>query len=84
MRVINVKYIDHYRLELTFKNKVKKVVNLENIVNQPNRIFLPLRDIEYFKMVSLDDGPYSICWPNGADLCPDVLYNLKDDNCQIL
>jgi hypothetical protein len=38
----------------------------------------PLRDLGYFKRVSLDDSehPMSICWPNGADICPDYLYEL--------
>jgi hypothetical protein len=77
--VKKVKYLDHYRLELTFNDKVKKVVNLEYIANRKDNIFSPLRDIEFFKQVTLDDGPTSICWPNGADICPDVLYDLKDD-----
>lgn len=74
-----VKYLDHYKLELTFNNNEKKVVNLEYLVNQPDNMFSPLKDVEYFKRVFLDDGPYTICWPNGADICPDVLYNLKDE-----
>jgi hypothetical protein len=33
-----------------------------------------LRKIEYFKRVHIDDSNYSICWPNGADFSPDVLF----------
>jgi hypothetical protein len=35
-------------------------------------IFAPLRtNPEMFRQVHVDDG--TLVWPNGADLCPDVL-----------
>ena len=33
----------------------------------------PLRDDLYFQKVSVPDGYPTIQWPNGFDLCPDVL-----------
>ncbi|MCI0698730.1 DUF2442 domain-containing protein [candidate division KSB1 bacterium] len=35
-------------------------------------IFEPLKDPDYFSRVELWEG--TIRWPNGADVCPDVLY----------
>lgn len=36
-------------------------------------VFEPLRDLAYFATVRVDPELGTICWPNGADLCPDVL-----------
>jgi Protein of unknown function (DUF2442) len=40
----------------------------------PGTVFYPFRDLEFFKSVKLDKKLGTIVWPNGADLCPDVLY----------
>jgi len=34
----------------------------------------PLQETKYFKKVKMDKLNYTITWPNGADFCPDVLY----------
>lgn len=36
-------------------------------------MFEPLRDPEFFFQVKVDDFG-AVCWPNGADLAPDALY----------
>lgn len=78
MRVKKVEYVNEYKLKLLFSDKKEKIVDIEPIINKSKGLFHPLRDIEYFKKVSLDDKEYplSICWPNGADICPDVLYEI--------
>ncbi len=79
MRVKNVIYIKEYKLKIIFSDKKIKMVDLKDLVKHAKGIFLPLKDIEYFKQVSLDDSQLSICWPNGADICPDVLYDLGQE-----
>ena len=78
MRVKKVQYLDGYRLKLLFSDKKIKIVDLSNLVKKGGFYFEPLRDIEFFKQASLDDEKYplSICWPNDADICPDVLYEM--------
>lgn len=68
-----VKYLDGYRLELVFNDKITKIVDLSDMVKKAKNMLLPLKDIDYFKKVSCDG--ITICWPNGVDLCPDVLYD---------
>ncbi len=74
-------YLKDYKVLLEFDNAEFKIVDLEEIVNQGGEVFSSLKDLEYFKTLSLDDPDYpsSICWPNGADICPDILYEMGRD-----
>lgn len=76
MKVEKVEYVDGYKLKILFSDKKTKIVDLENKVKNAKGIFAPLKALEYFKKVALDDCHLSICWPNGADICPDVLYDM--------
>lgn len=78
MRITNVEYLDGYRLRLEFSDKKVKIVDLTTLVKKGGYYFEPLMDIEFFQLVALDDEKYplSICWPNNADVCPDVLYEM--------
>lgn len=81
MRIKKVEYVNGYKLKLLFSDKKIKIVDIEPIINNSKGLFHPLKDVEYFKKVFLDDSQYplSICWPNGEDLCPDVLYAMGTD-----
>lgn len=79
MRIRKVEYMEGFKLKLSFSDKMVKIVDLEKMIKKSGGIFLPLRDIEYFKQVTLDGCQLSICWPNGADICPDVLYAMGEE-----
>ena len=79
--VKKVEYVDGYRLRLHFNDRKVKIVDLENMIKKVKNMFLPLVDIEYFKLVKCDGT--TICWPNGVDLCPDVLYAMGKGISQI-
>jgi hypothetical protein len=70
--VKRVKYIEDYKLMLTFENNESKIVNLRSYLNKG--IFLELRDVAYFRRVRIAGS--TIVWPNEADFCPDVLYDI--------
>lgn len=61
-------------MKLTFSNHVTKIVDLESYLNKG--IFLSLRDLDYFKQVSIQG--HSIAWPNEADFCHDMLYEIGE------
>jgi hypothetical protein len=81
MKVKHVEYFKDYKLKILFNDNKVKIVDIEPIINESKKMFLPLKNIDYFKEVSLDDPEYpiSICWPNGADICPDVLYEIGEE-----
>ncbi len=75
--VINVKYLKDYKLELTFNDNTVKVVDLKKYIGGDG-VFKPLIDKEYFKNVKIDSAGNSIYWDNGADFCPDVLFEIGE------
>jgi hypothetical protein len=78
-RIKSVEYVEGYKLRLKFSNGQTKIVNLAYLFkkNDAGYYLEPLRDLEKFKEVYCDG--YTICWPNEADLCPDMLYMIGED-----
>lgn len=71
LHVTDAKYVDGYRVALTFNDGVKKVVDLKDQLW--GEMFEPLNDIENFKRFHI--SPLTIEWYNGADFAPEFLYN---------
>ena len=69
--VASVRPLDDYRLEVRFQDGTSGIVSLKDRLFGP--MFEPLRDVSFFRQVSVDEFGV-ICWPNGADLAPDALY----------
>jgi len=67
-------YIEEYKVKLLFSDGSVKIVNLEKMLNKAKNMLLPLIELDYFKLVKCDGT--TIFWPNGVDLCPDVLYKI--------
>lgn len=72
--VIVVEPLDNHRLYLLFEDGVEGVVSLTELVDFTG-VFTPLRQPDYFAQVRVDPELGTICWPNGADIDPDVLYS---------
>lgn len=68
--VINVMPLDNYRLLLEFNNYEKKIFDMNEYLD--HGIFSELRNPGMFRSVKVSYD--TIEWINGADLCPDVLY----------
>lgn len=71
---IKVKYLDPYRVEVKFANGVSGVADFADLVRESRGLLIPLKDVEFFKKVRVDAELGTIVWPNGVDVCPDVLY----------
>ena len=75
-RVNRVRHVADYKLELGFSDGAAGVVDFRDRVVGRGGVFLPLEDVEFFSRVQLDPEAGTIVWPNGVDLCPDVLHSL--------
>ena len=73
--IIDAIYVKDYQIWLRFSDNIEKIIDLkEKILSETRKIFLPLKDIEYFKQVFLNRESDTIQWPNGADIAPETLY----------
>ncbi len=73
-RIILVRHLGEYRLELTFTNGVKGELDFEKRIVGRGGVFKRLENIEFFKQVQVDAEAGTLIWPNDVDLDPDVLY----------
>ena len=74
--VTRVNVLAGRNIELVFEDGLRAVVDMDRIVKSYTGVFAPLLDQDYFQLVKVDPELGTIVWPNGADVCPDVLYSL--------
>ncbi len=70
-KVSKVSVVGPYRLSVEFEDGVKGEVDLSARLFGP--VFEPLKDPDFFARVAVDEFG-AVCWPNGADIAPDALY----------
>lgn len=71
-RIMKASHTQDYRIHVCFSDGSEGEVNLENELE--GEVFIPLRDISYFKNFILDHELHTIVWPNGADFAPEYVY----------
>ena len=72
LHVTHVKYLEDYRIEVSFNNGKTGIVDLS--MSLTGTVFEPLRDKKLFAQLKIDKELDTIIWPNGADLAPEYLY----------
>jgi len=70
-RAKHVSTVGGRRLRIEFEDGSEGVIDLNDRLFGP--IFQPLQDPNLFARVTIDEFGV-VCWPNGADLAPDALY----------
>ncbi|HOD39559.1 MAG TPA: DUF2442 domain-containing protein [Candidatus Wallbacteria bacterium] len=77
--VKSVKALANYTLLLSFDNNEVKIFDMKPYLDKG--IFKKLKDEEIFKSVKISFD--TIEWPNGADICPEILYDesIKVEKC---
>jgi hypothetical protein len=72
--IVEVQPLENYQLRLRFENGIEGVVDIAGMMRFTG-VFAPLKDPAYFSQVRVNSDLGTICWPNGADIDPDVLYS---------
>ena len=74
-KVINVKVLEDYKLELTFDNNVVKIKDMKPYLN--SGVFKILNKQEVFNSVKISFG--TISWNEDIDMCADYLYETSKE-----
>lgn len=74
LHITNVTYLEDYRLQLQFNDGAIKEVDLQNELY--GEVFEPLKNLDFFRQVSLNPESHTIEWPNGADFAPEFLHEI--------
>ena len=66
--------VDGYRVCIRFDDGVAGEVDLAALMTFEG-VFAPLRDPQHFRELRVAPELGTICWPNGADIAPETLYD---------
>ncbi len=66
-------------LKVIFKGGEVRIFNARPYLTGP--IFAPVTQPDYFVHVDVDEIAGSIFWPNGADCCPEFVYEMSEPEC---
>ena len=72
--IIEVKALEGYKLFIRFDDGKSGLVDFTKLVPFKG-IFEKLKDKKYFSKVTVNQEIGTICWQNGADLSPELLYD---------
>ncbi len=72
-KAISVEVVDDYELKVSFDNGEARIFDVKPYFG--HKVFNELKDEKVFKTVKVKG--LSIEWDNGADICPDELYNMS-------
>jgi len=71
--VLDFEIVAPYRLRILFDDGHQQVINFQPMLR--GEMFGPLRDLDIFNGVTLDEEAGTLVWPNGADFDPATLHD---------
>jgi len=71
--VVDAKLVKGYTVEIVFDDLKKGCIDLRKYLGRG--IFKDLVNKKKFEQLRVDAELGTICWPNGADIAPEVLYD---------
>ncbi len=71
-KVIAAKYEHDYTVNVLFSDGTEGDVDMSQELY--GEMFDPLKDRSIFKQFTIHPEFHTLCWPNGADIAPEFLY----------
>jgi Protein of unknown function (DUF2442) len=68
----HAEYAGGHRIRFTLIDGGVGTIDLEKELW--GEMFEPLKELEVFRQFSIHPEFHTVCWPNGADLAPEYLY----------
>ncbi|HEX7181729.1 MAG TPA: DUF2442 domain-containing protein [Thermoanaerobaculia bacterium] len=81
LHIRGAKYLKEYELRIEFSDNVVKDVDLRRELY--GEIFEPLKDLDFFRQVRVNEETLTVEWPNGADFAPEFLYEIGKEAKQV-
>lgn len=72
-RVSAFEVVAPYTLRVSFEDAVKRTIGFGPVL--AGELFGPLRDLDLFNQVRIDQEVQTLVWPNGADFDPATLHD---------
>ncbi len=82
-RIKAVRHLSEYLLEMDFTDGKSGLIDFRSRVVGRGGVFRPLEEVAFFRQVQVDSESGTLLWPNGVDLCPDVLYLEATQNQEV-
>lgn len=76
LRVTDAQPLDSHQLRVEFNDGSARDVDCSFLLH--GTLGEPLRDLDYFRQVRVDDEARTIVWPNGLDPAPELLHGDYD------
>jgi len=70
-----LRHLGQHKLLIAFEDGIRAELDFAPLA-QRGGLFEPLSNPDFFGRVTIDPEAESLVWPNGADICPDVVYHL--------
>ena len=72
-RVTHFSIVRPYTIRVEFEDNTHQVIDFQPIL--AGNFYGPLRDLQLFNQVRLDQEVHTLVWPNGADFDPATLHD---------
>ncbi len=79
--VVKAKYIENFKVWIAFDNGKSGEIDLSQKLKNRGGVFAPLQNLDYFKNFKIENDTLS--WENGADIAPESLYKLLEQQNKI-